>query len=75
MTQLGIPPTPTDEDADLAQLYRDCTAAAGFTNPLSEQDALRVSVRADTYLDAFRFSDKSVYEALGLYRTEVESGS
>jgi hypothetical protein len=35
----------------------------------------RVSIPADTYLDAFRFSDESVYEALGLYRTEVESGS
>jgi hypothetical protein len=75
MTQLGIPPTPTDEDAGLAQLYRDFTAAVRFTNPLSEQDALRVSIPADTYLEAFRFSDESVYEALGLYRTEVESGS
>lgn len=37
MTQLGLPPTPTE--------------------------------------DAFRFSDESVNEALGLYRTEVESGS
>jgi hypothetical protein len=41
----------------------------------SEQDAPRVSIPADTYLDAFRFSDQSACEALGLYRTEVESGS
>jgi hypothetical protein len=75
MTQLGIPPTPTDDDTGLAQPYRDLTAAARFTNPLSEQDALRVSIPADPYLDAFRFSDESVHEALGLYRTEVESGS
>ena len=34
-----------------------------------------VSIRAETDLDAFRFSDEPVYEALGLYRTEVESGS
>lgn len=25
MTQLGIPPTPTDDDPGLAQLYRDFT--------------------------------------------------
>jgi gentisate 1,2-dioxygenase len=31
-----------------------------------------VSVAADTSLDAFRFSDEPVYEALGLSRTEVQ---
>jgi len=33
-----------------------------------------VSVAADTSLDAFRFSDEPVYEALGLSRTEVQCG-
>jgi gentisate 1,2-dioxygenase len=32
-----------------------------------------VSIEAETDVDAFRFSDEPVYQALGLYRTEVES--
>jgi gentisate 1,2-dioxygenase len=33
----------------------------------------RVSIEAETDLDAFRFSDEPIYEALSLARTEVES--
>jgi gentisate 1,2-dioxygenase len=35
----------------------------------------QLGIRADTCLDVFRFSDEPACEALGLYRTEVESSS